>query len=1418
MKVKIPIPVWGAIKIVGLYLLIGFLWILFSDSLVAFLVPDADLIKQISIYKGWGYVLVTGLLLYFLIKDHTDRLSEGEAWLRMAHEAADMGMWRYDVTSGQVMFDERASKQYGFDSLVVSMDDVLSRIHPDDAPQLEQEVSRALDPNTGGRYSTEYRVIHPDGSIRWLGVQAYISFRSDGGKRRPVLSVGTSRDISASKKADLQIHYFARLYAALSQVNQTIVRCNDRQELFESICKVAVDFGEFRLAWIGLLDEETGMLVPTAEYGFKDYKLPFHQIDPRQQPFRDGLVGLALRSGRVEICNDIQVETHMEHWREIAIRDHYHSAAAVPLRQNTRVVGLLNLYAEDADFFMVMEEQRLLEEMGMDISFALDTIEVQKQREQAVKELLESEERFQKAFYSGPVGLAITRGSDGIYIDANEAFSKIVGFHHDELIGQTSLGLNITTPVQQQAYTGLMMEQGFIHNEEMTLRSKTGQERVVLGSMELVELNHETCVLSTAIDITERKQAQGDLDKSEHRWTSLVRTIPDFIALFDEDGKYLFINHYAEGYSEKDVLGRQHVEYVIEESKPEYLRAFQNARQTGHTQYIEYQAYGDNGSTRFYDCYFTPIFENSHFMYMLAVARDITDRKAAEQALSFSQQQLRSMIHEAPISIAMFDMNMRYIAASHRWEHEYGNGLVELAGKSHYEIHPDIPERWRQVHRRGLAGETLSNDDDLWVHENGGKEWLSWAIVPWHDIQGKIGGIIISAENITARKLGEENLRESEERFRQLVNNIEEVFWIFDLIEKRDVYISPAVEKIWMLPAESFYEHPTQFMDSILSEDRPIVLGALAQQARGLKTDIQYRIARPDGSIRWVWDRAFPVFDEKDKLIRATGILADITETKKAEMDLLELNQNLEQRVNERTAEVQDLYQNAPAGYHSIDRNGIFVRINQTELDWLGYTREEVVGVKSFIDIITAESQKRFSESFPRFKAQGWIRDLEFEVVRKDGSTFPVLLNGTAIYDAYGDFVMSRSTLFDITERKEAELQIQAANVALEKAAKLKDEFLANMSHELRTPLNAIIGLSESLQENTYGELAPRQRKTLDVISESGRHLLELINDILDLSKIEAGMMELQYETIDLKSVCEAARLMVNEPARKKEIQITISIAEGLQTIQADHRRLKQMIVNLLSNAVKFTPQFGSIGLDVTPENDHAIRFTVWDTGIGIKDEHLKNLFKPFVQVDSSLTKKYEGTGLGLALVNQLAEKHNGSTGVESVPEQGSRFYFILPTQAPQSFASEEEPEPFELLPNLATPAASITLLLAEDNPTNMMFTSDYLAMKGFNIITAENGLQALEKAYQHKPNLIIMDIQMPELDGLEAIRRLRAAPEHATVPIIALTALAMPGDRERCLEAGASEYLAKPVSLHKLLGMINTLLQNAGFPFGNPS
>jgi CheY-like chemotaxis protein/anti-sigma regulatory factor (Ser/Thr protein kinase) len=392
--------------------------------------------------------------------------------------------------------------------------------------------------------------------------------------------------------------------------------------------------------------------------------------------------------------------------------------------------------------------------------------------------------------------------------------------------------------------------------------------------------------------------------------------------------------------------------------------------------------------------------------------------------------------------------------------------------------------------------------------------------------------------------------------------------------------------------------------------------------------------------------------------------------------------------------------------------------------------------------------------------------------------------------------------------------------VELARAARTKDEFLAGMSHELRTPLSAILGLTEVLQEQTAGPLNEYQLKSLQVIEESGRHLLALINDILDLSKIEASELDLQLSTVPLETICQVSLQFVKQAALKKKIQLSSSLHNASTMIQVDTRRFKQILVNLLSNAVKFTPEGGQVGLEVVEEPEQKrFQFTVWDTGIGIAPEYLPQLFKPFVQIDSSLSREYEGTGLGLALVYRLTELHGGSISVSSEPGQGSRFTIFLPqTQASEAV---EEPEPVEAPPKVSSlpqvPAGAASagpkenpplILLAEDNEDNIRIFGDYLEATGYHLVIARNGLEAIKQAREVSPALILMDIQLPKMDGLQVIRHLRGEPQLAGIPIIALTALAMSGDRERCLAAGANDYLSKPVGLKDLTNAIKAQLK----------
>jgi CheY-like chemotaxis protein len=403
------------------------------------------------------------------------------------------------------------------------------------------------------------------------------------------------------------------------------------------------------------------------------------------------------------------------------------------------------------------------------------------------------------------------------------------------------------------------------------------------------------------------------------------------------------------------------------------------------------------------------------------------------------------------------------------------------------------------------------------------------------------------------------------------------------------------------------------------------------------------------------------------------------------------------------------------------------------------------------------------------------------------------------------------ATMRDITAEKQTEEALRLANLEMERALRMKDEFLATMSHELRTPLNAVLGISESLAEQVVGPLNEKQARYINVINESGRHLLDLINDILDLAKMEAGKLTLDIGRVNLQTVGETSLRMIRELAQKKQQNVSLALDAGLDFIQADERRLKQMLVNLLSNAVKFTPQGGKLGLEMRGALDKTqVIFTVWDTGIGIEAGDLPHLFQPFVQLDAGLTREQLGTGLGLTLVAQMARLHGGSVNVESQPGKGSRFTILLPWIKTESTADQPgEQNNTTVSPNpvVVRQAGPHTILLVEDTEAVSMLVQDYLETAGYRVAVAKDGWEGISQAKRLRPDLILMDIQMPLLNGLDATRKIRAEAGLEHVPIIALTALAMPGDRERCLAAGMNEYLSKPIRLNTLVEMIQRFL-----------
>ncbi len=733
-------------------------------------------------------------------------------------------------------------------------------------------------------------------------------------------------------------------------------------------------------------------------------------------------------------------------------------------------------------------------------------------------------------------------------------------------------------------------------------------------------------------------------------------------------------------------------------------------------------------------------------------------------------------------------------------------------------VHPDDREYIQSTWMAALHGAPFVVDYRILVHDE--VRWIHVMAKITVDQQQQPISAMGIVQDVTGYKQAEIALRRSEERYRGLMESLDSAIHAIDP-DGRFLYINEVAARLFActpddIIGKTLYDvFPHGAATSQLERLRQVVI-----QDRKVISEWQGAIF---GEPRWYHTSMQPIHDETGRVIFVLVNSTDIHDLKMAQQELFDLNRTLEDRVRQRTAEVQDLYDNAPNGYHSLDGDGTLSMVNQTELTWLGYAHAEMLG-RPFTDFITQQSRAAFQAEYALFKQRGSMRGLEFECIRKDGTTFHTLIDATAIYDQQGNYVMSRSTLVDNTERKKAEETLRRANSELARAARTKDEFLANMSHELRTPLNAVLGLSEGLLEEIHGPLSQHQRQSLTSIMSSGHHLLMLINDILDLSKVEAGRLDLQIDLVSVADVCQASLMFVREMAIKKSLRLTFQMNDQIAEMEVDPKRLKQMLVNLLSNAVKFTPAKGQVSLNVTIDTAmNVIRFMVQDTGIGIVPDDMPRLFQPFMQLDSSLSRQYEGTGLGLALVRRLANLHGGSVTVESTLGQGSCFTITLPYRVSHTVGAEptnpplresvraalvgEDGQQAHVMPEPKPGPSGQRVLLVEDNEGNIQAMVDYLHAKGFDVVFARTGQEALDRVAEELPLLILMDIQMPEMDGLEAIRRLRARPASAATPIIALTALAMPGDRDRCLEAGANEYMTKPVNLRRLTEMILTLI-----------
>lgn len=565
---------------------------------------------------------------------------------------------------------------------------------------------------------------------------------------------------------------------------------------------------------------------------------------------------------------------------------------------------------------------------------------------------------------------------------------------------------------------------------------------------------------------------------------------------------------------------------------------------------------------------------------------------------------------------------------------------------------------------------------------------------------------------------------------------------------------------------------------------------------------------------------------------------------------LTQLNEDLQQQIAERQRAMAALrksetrFRTAVDSYPEIlviyDQDLRYRFANNQAMQFFGWTPDTIWG-RQDEELFPPDVVEIYLPVLKRTIESGQLQVEERQVLW-EGEELTLILTYVPLYDEEEQLSEIVGIVQDITLRKQAEKALQEerkhlarqvqertselskANAQLIDAIRTKDEFLATINHELRTPLTSIMLGTQMLQSAVYGEPAPEQKQFLDMIERNSQHLLTLINNILHFSKLEAGRFEPVLTDIDVPAICHACMDVVSEMARQKNISLPLVIDTPVARLQADERCLKQILVNLLSNAVKFTHENGTVGVRVSSDlAQQTMSFTVWDTGIGIAPEDMSHLFQPFMQIDSSLSRQYEGSGLGLALVKRLTELHGGSVSLQSRVNKGSQFTVSLPLPViPDADQPSSQPPAVTTQPmrisngklheDAAEPPAQspypYKILVAEDTEHTLKTLELYLRYRKCQVVVARNGLEAVERAMEEMPDVILMDIQMPVLTGLEAIRRIR---EHATtshIPIIALTALTMPGDRERCLDAGANLYVPKPVHMNGLYKMIEQLYQ----------
>jgi PAS domain S-box-containing protein len=669
--------------------------------------------------------------------------------------------------------------------------------------------------------------------------------------------------------------------------------------------------------------------------------------------------------------------------------------------------------------------------------------------------------------------------------------------------------------------------------------------------------------------------------------------------------------------------------------------------------------------------------------------------------------------------------------------------------------------------------------------------WLAWT---FSRLNGKL------KHQMEEHKKMAEKLHLSEVQYRLLAENTSDNIWTIDF-DGKFTYVSPAIYKIrGFTPAEVMGQ---SLAEAVAPNSLSISLeriGQIITNARaGLPIDnvrVEVELLRKDGSTVWSEVSLNGVYSSAGTCVAIVGVTRDITERKKAEAELRMLSRAVEQ---------------SPVTIVITDVHGTIEFVNPKFTELTGYTSEEAIGLNPRVLNSGQTPPETFVELWSTIST-GKTWEGEFHNKTKDGRMFWEHAVISPLLDGNGTAMHYLAVKEDITEKKGLTEQLVAAKEQADGANRAKSEFLANMSHEIRTPMNGVLGMTQLLEMT---ELTEEQKDYVATLRSSGKNLLSLINDILDLSKIESGKITLEQTEFNLAHSIKDVMMMQSQAAYQKGLKLTSNLSKDIPNVLiGDQLRVKQIIINLIGNALKFTAD-GGITTTATILEQHAdnvlIQIAVRDTGTGISPDALDEIFKPFVQEDGSISRRFGGTGLGLSISRNLAELMGGSITIESTLGVGSCFMVLLPFTIGESTSISQETS---IRSKVTLDGPSLRILLVEDDPININFASSLLKKLGHVAIPAVNGRECLATLEQGGEfDLVLMDIQMPIMNGEEAIKEIRRKEIETSKhqPVIALTAYSLRGDKERFLEMGFDGYLSKPLETKEFISEIKRVMALVG-------